>query len=84
MIEYRDFLWKIAYSFQFILNSYERPRYYIGPGNNSKLLRTLMARRWWWIRENDQTQATLVWTQLKLQEIYKTQPSMSTIEKSSS
>lgn len=58
------------------MTSYERPRYYIGRGNNSKLLRQLMSKRWWWIKEQDQSQATLIWTQLKVQEIYKNQPSV--------
>lgn len=79
-MEYKDFLWKVAYSFQFVLSPYERPKYYIGRGNNSKLLRQLMSKRWWWVKENDQNQATLVWTQLKLQEIYKNQPSAITAD----
>jgi len=50
MLEYKDFLWKVAFSFQYTLSSYDRPKYYIGRGNNSKLLRQLMSKRWWWIK----------------------------------
>lgn len=47
---FRDFIWKVAFSNQMQLQCFDRPKYYIGCGNNSKLLRMLMARRWWWVR----------------------------------
>lgn len=50
LMAYRDFLWKVAFSNNMVLSVFERPKYYVGRGNNSKLLRMLMARRWWWTR----------------------------------
>ena len=58
MLYYRDFLWKLAYSNNFILNYNwngnnneikNKLKFYIGRGNNSKLLKKIMGRRWWWI-----------------------------------
>jgi hypothetical protein len=34
-----------------------------------------MSRRWWWSRELKQENANLIWTQLKVLEVYTNQPS---------
>lgn len=42
-------------------------KYYLGIGNNSKLVKQLMSSRWWWVRvpEEEMESANLVWTQWK-------------------
>ena len=42
-------------------------KYYLGSGNNSKLVKQLMSARWWWVRvtEEEKDQANLIWTQWK-------------------
>ena len=46
----------------------ERQRYtfYIGPGNNGNLVRSLMRKRCWWTEVDSTSKANLVWTQLRL------------------
>jgi hypothetical protein len=51
---YRDFIWKVAFSNQHQLKVIvEKPRVYIGKGNNSKLMKSIMRSRWWWVTEKD-------------------------------
>lgn len=51
---YRDFIWKVAFSNQHLLRVvYEKPRVYIGKGNNSRLVKSTMRSRWWWASEKD-------------------------------
>lgn len=45
---YRDFVWKVAFSNQHQLRVVEKPRVYVGKGNNSRLVKTVMRSRWWW------------------------------------
>jgi hypothetical protein len=42
-------------------------KYFLGKGNNSKLVKQLMSSRWWWVRvsEEEMHLAHLVWTQWK-------------------
>lgn len=42
-------------------------KYYLGPGNNSKLVKQLLTGRWWWARvgEEEKENANFVWTQWK-------------------
>lgn len=42
-------------------------RYYLGSGNNSKLVKHLMGSRWWWVRvpEEEKESAHFIWTQWK-------------------
>lgn len=47
--------------------------YYIGPGNNSKLIRALMKRRPWWSECQDCNEADFSWTQLKVPGLYAKQ-----------
>lgn len=44
-------------------------KYYIGPGNNSKLIEKCLNSRWWWVRVDDEDEANFIWTQWKSQEI---------------
>lgn len=42
-------------------------RFYVGKGNNSNLIKSIMKQRWWWTETNDVASAHFVWTQLKHQ-----------------
>lgn len=40
------------------------PRYFIGSGNNSPLVKSLLRERWWWVQgEDGQKSLNLLWTQ---------------------
>lgn len=73
MTYYRDFIWKVAFSNQHQLKVIEKPRVYIGKGNNSRLIKSIMRNRWWWVVEKDESNANFVWTQLKISSIYPNQ-----------
>jgi len=49
-------------------------KYFVGKGNNSKLIKTIMAKRWWWNLETKEENSNFVWTQLKIYSIYEKQP----------
>lgn len=51
-------------------DNYWTYKYYIGKGNNSKLIKQCLKTRWWWTRvsKNDMDSANLIWTQWKNQE----------------
>lgn len=59
---------------------YETPqsvfRFYVGKGNNSRLVRRIMGKRPWWVEEYKIENAHFVWTQLKVYDAYKTQRSV--------
>ena len=46
-------------------------KYYIGKGNNSMLIKSLMKRRFWWTAVDDPKEANFVWTQLKINFYYQ-------------
>lgn len=52
-------------------------RIWIGPGNNSMLIKSLIKRRFWWTVENDRNLSTVnfVWSQLKDNNLYLRQKS---------
>ena len=40
------------------------PKYFVGPGNNSPLVKSIMRCRWWWSQSNDfHITNNLIWTQ---------------------
>lgn len=52
---YRDLIWKVWFNSNWRIkaDSYssgnlDPPRFFVGRGNNSKLVKALMGRRWWW------------------------------------
>lgn len=51
-------------------------KYYLGSGNNSKLVKQIMSNRWWWTRvpEEEKESAHFVWTQWKEWEFIKALP----------
>ena len=48
-------------------------KYYLGPGNNSPLVKQVLANRWWWTRVGEAEKATahLVWTQTREKPLLK-------------
>lgn len=66
---YRDFIWKVAFSNGVVsvcLPEETKMKVYVGRGNNSQLVRSLLKRRSWWTFTERWEEATLVWTQLKV------------------
>ena len=51
-----------------------RYKIYIGRGNNSNLVRSLIKRRFWWVIVDDYKKANFVWTQLKINAFYQYLP----------
>lgn len=45
----------------------EKYKFYVGRGNNSNLIKSIMKQRWWWAETNEPAYAQFVWTQLKHQ-----------------
>ena len=56
-------------------------KYYLGKGNNSLLVKSLMKRRFWWTEVDDPKAANFVWTQLKINTYYQFQPKSDLSEK---
>lgn len=57
---FRDLLWKVNYSnnlFVFtpenINNHSQTYKFYVGPGNNSNLIKGILKRRFWWTITNN-------------------------------
>ena len=75
---YRDFLWKINFSSGLYVDAElelkKSFKVFVGGGNNSVLVKSLMKRRFWWVIVDKLTDdVNFVWTQLKNQNIYKLQ-----------
>ncbi len=51
----------------------DKYKFYVGKGNNSLLIKSLMKRRFWWTLEEDPKKANFVWTQLKITSLYEYQ-----------
>ena len=70
ILNYIDFLWKVNYSnAMYVKPTSEETVYraYIGPGNNSLMLKSILKRRFWWnIVEKPDSQCNFAWTQLRL------------------
>lgn len=71
---YIDFLWKINYSnSMYVKSSPEDITYkaYIGPGNNSLMIKSILKRRFWWSISDKPEGCSFVWTQLKQNFIFR-------------
>lgn len=62
-------MWQVAFSNNMIVElveEYEQKlKIYIGPGNNSNLVKGVIRRRPWWTLTSDIKEANFVWTQIK-------------------
>jgi hypothetical protein len=66
---YRDFIWKVAFSNGILLQPIPEDskfKVFVGRGNNSQLVRSLLKRRSWWSFTERWEEANLIWTQLKI------------------
>ncbi len=77
---YRDFLWKINYSNGLFVFTPDNIDYtykaFIGFGNNSCMVKSILRRRSWWTVVDTNTQmdsCNFVWTQLKINNFFKGQ-----------
>ena len=79
---YLDFLYKVNFSnmiyvdLRLLEDSHEhlpRPRVFVGRGNNCKLIKSLIKRRFWLDIVDDSKGANIYWTQSKLKNIHATQ-----------
>jgi hypothetical protein len=56
------------------LEFYPHPlKYFVGVGNNSNLIRSLMKKRFWFEEVSSDREANFVWTQIKLPHLYEKQ-----------
>ena len=77
LVSYHDFLWKVNYSNGLYVKPTEDETTYkafIGKGNNSNIIKSILRRRFWWTIADKHDNCQLVWTQLRVTSIAKTQP----------
>ena len=70
-------MWKIGFSNGLVVEPVEeyegKVKLYVGPGNNSNLIKGVMRRRPWWVLTDKVQDASLVWTQIKVGGIFNGQ-----------
>ena len=63
-------MWQVAYSNGVVVEPIEeyetKIRFYVGPGNNSNLIKGIMKRRPWYALTDKPQDASFVWTQIKV------------------
>lgn len=75
---YHDFLWKVNYSNGLYVKPPQNEvsyRAYVGPGNNSDLIKKVLRVRGWWTLSNDPEGCQFTWTQLRHAPALKAQQS---------
>lgn len=75
---YRDFIFRVNFTNGLYVRNREenekQPKFYVGFGNNSALIKGIMRRRFWWQLVDKVTDDTnFVWTQLKIADVFKKQ-----------
>ncbi len=86
VLAYLDFLWKANFACGLFVRSQPEEvcyRAYVGSGNNSLMLKALIKRRFWWTLSDKPEGCHFVWTQLKVNSIFKAQQPSSTLRDSS-
>jgi hypothetical protein len=67
----------VAFSNEFLVEAVEeyesKVKYYVGPGNNSNLIKGIMKRRPWFQLTDKIQDAQFVWTQIKNPTIFQAQ-----------
>lgn len=76
--KYRQFLFVLNFSNGMYrnmeLSQYEIPlKFYVGRGNNSNLIKSLMKKRFWFEETTKAKEANFVWTQIKFETIFNCQ-----------
>jgi hypothetical protein len=79
--KFREFLFVLNYSNRLYRNMdlelYPQPlKYFVGRGNNSNLIRSLMKKRFWFEEVGSDKEANFVWTQIKLPHLFERQAAM--------
>jgi hypothetical protein len=76
MEAFRDFLWKVNYANGLFAIAPSGCVYkaFIGKGNNSIMVRGILRRRPWWSIVEDSSEANMIWTQLKVNSYFDSQP----------
>ena len=71
---YRDLVWRVGFSNEHLVKSpldYEQKiKIFIGKGNNSRLIKSIVNRRLWYQITDKIEDANVIWTQLKVPSIY--------------
>lgn len=71
---YKDMIWKVWFnSSRKVIPPNASPKYFVGKGNNSKLIKSIMGKRWWWKLDSREENANFLWTQLKIYSVYQEQ-----------
>lgn len=78
--KYRQFLFILNFANSIyreldILKYEESYKIYIGKGNNSNLIKSLIKKRFWFQTTKNKEEANFVWTQLKEEGVYRKQQS---------
>ena len=71
---YHDFLWKINYSNGMYIRASDQEttyRAFVGFGNNSNLIKSILKRRYWWTLVDKPEGCHFAWSQLKINSIFK-------------
>lgn len=81
---YRDFIWKSAFSYNVLHESPEafekKIKVFVGKGNNSMLIKSIIKRRRAWMTFTDRyDDATIVWTQIKINDIFRYQKNQKSV-----
>lgn len=73
---YLDFLSKLRQSNGVKLGDFGLRyfRFYIGSGNNSKLVKRVVKKRWWWIASDSIKDAQFIWTSVKKAKAFRCLP----------
>ena len=74
ILNYIDFLWKVNYSNGLFVKSQPEEvvyKAYVGGGNNSLMIKSIIKRRFWWSIADKAEGSNFVWTQLKVNSIFK-------------
>jgi tubulin--tyrosine ligase len=90
MASYRDFLFKVnfAHGRYHPLSLREDITYmkvemkyhaYVGRGNNSLLIKSLLKRRFWWTIDDDHKNSNFIWTQLKINSCFEREKPCTTV-----
>lgn len=77
VLAYLDFLWKANYACGLFVKSQPEEvvyKAYVGSGNNSLMVKAILKRRFWWNIVDKPEGCNFVWTQLKLNSLFQTQP----------
>ncbi len=80
---YLEFIFKVNFSNKMYVNInlnhegavHQRYKVFIGRGNNSLLVKSIIKRRFWWdaVSSSDDAEINLFWTQNKLDKIFAVQ-----------